>query len=253
MKGKTIGIIAAMPEETEDLLKRLTIIRRNRLEGFLFYELEAGCKKLFLIESGVGMKKAAEACLALMGGTSPDIIMNIGFGGAPRPGTAVGDVVLATHLLFFKDGMLIEQKGLDLEAIADASTTLEADLPAYSFRVHRGTFVTTEEIVDKSTVARLIPMTAVNLILEMETAAVARTVSTQKIPLVAIRSVSDDAEEDLDFSICDFVDDDMRIRARKVFWALLKKPSLVPQIARLERNSRQAGKNLASAVLALLR
>ena len=58
--------------------------------------------------------------------------------------------------------------------------------------------------------------------------------------------------EELDFSIMELTDREMRISVRKVLWTVARKPRIIPQLVRLGKNSRLAGENLAVVVLAVL-
>ena len=83
---------------------------------------------------------------------------------------------------------------------------------------------------------------ATNPVLEMETAAVAQVAHELKVPVAALRAISDGSDENLDFSIEDFADQAMRISIWKVFLTLARKPHILPQLLRLGRNSRLAGR-----------
>jgi adenosylhomocysteine nucleosidase len=115
-------------------------------------------------------------------------------------------------------------------------------------RTFRGTFVTAAEILQKRAMASLLPAGTVNPVLEMESAAVARIAAREGVPLVALRAISDGAEEELGFAIGEFVDREMRIRAWKVLLTIARKPRIIPQLVRLAGNARLAGQNLAVAV-----
>jgi adenosylhomocysteine nucleosidase len=86
----------------------------------------------------------------------------------------------------------------------------------------------------------------------METAAVARIAAASGIPLVAVRAISDGADEELGFTIDEFTDREMNISAWKVLRTVAARPRIIPQLIRLARNADVAGRNLAIAVIALL-
>lgn len=247
-----IGLIAAMPEEIRSLIRRVGPVSRERLAGFRLYRFTCGGTEVCLIESGIGTTRAARAALALIDAATPGLVLNIGFAGAVLPGPAAGDIVLAERLLFFKEQLFSEQPGLAPALTAELAAAVERRCTGNGLRVRRGTFVTTGEIIDKRILARLLPVGAATPVLEMETAAVARVAWEKKVPFAAVRAISDGADEELDFSIADFVDREMRIRAWRVLWTLARKPRIIPQLVRLERNSRLAGENLATAVLAAI-
>jgi adenosylhomocysteine nucleosidase len=249
---KTIGLIAAMPEEIAPLISRVGPVKREKLTGFRLYRFTCRDKNVVLIESGIGTQWAEQATRALLGATAPDVILNFGFGGAVLPGPVVGDIVLADHLLLYRERLFTDQAGLSTALAEEMASRLELHCRGKNYRMHRGTFVTSGEIVGKQTLAGLLPATLTTPVLEMETAAVARVALEGKVPLAAIRAISDGAEEELDFSIADLTDREMRISIRKVLWTIARKPRIIPQLVRLGKNSRRAGENLAAAVQMVL-
>jgi adenosylhomocysteine nucleosidase len=64
------------------------------------------------------------------------------------------------------------------------------------------------------------------------------------MPLMAIRSISDGLDEELGFSMDEFMDNTMHVRVHKVLLTVARKPWIIPQLYRLSRNTRKAGKNL---------
>ncbi len=252
MPEQVIGLIAAMPEEVRPIIRSVGPVKREKLAGFNLYRFRASGKEIVLIESGIGAARAAQATRALVDAAAPGVLLNLGFGGAVLPGPSVGDIVVADRLLFFKERLFANQAGLVQPLTDELAATLEGNCPGTGYRVHRGTFVTTGEIVGKGMLAGLLPAGAANPVLEMETTGVARIASERNVPLVAVRAISDGADEELDFSIADFTDREMRIRVWKVLWALARKPRIIPQLVRLARNSRLAAGNLATAVLAIV-
>lgn len=249
---KKIGLIAAMPEEIQPLIRRVGQFKREKLAGSTLYRFSVAGKDISLIESGIGAVRAAQAARALIDAESPEILINFGFGGAPLPGPGVGDIVVAERLLFLKERLFTKQAGLAPALTEEMTATLEQHVLGESYRIHRGTFITTGEIIGKGMLAGLLPAGTATPVLEMETAAVARVAHERKVPLAAVRAISDGADEELGFSIADFTDREMRIRVWKVLWTLARKPRIIPQLMRLEKNSRLAGKNLATAVLVII-
>lgn len=248
----TIGLIAAMSEEIKPLLARVGSVERETAGEFTLYRFRAGNRNACLVESGLGPEKAARAAATLVAAAAPDLIINFGLAGAVTSGLGVGDVVLARRLLFAKERLFSEQQGLATDLTGTAIDLLQRELAGASFRVCDGTSITAGTILAKGETARLLPTGVVNPVLEMETAAVAKIAAREGIPLVAVRAISDDAAEELEFTITDFTDRNMNIRAHRVLWSLTRRPWLVPQLVRLARNSRRGGANLARVVEILL-
>ena len=177
------------------------------------------------------------------------LLLNFGFAGGVLPGVGVGDLVLAERVLFLQGGRLYQVAqpdgrlgGLVADALASAPVTL-----------FRGTFVTAAVITAKSAVAGLLESAMVHPVLEMETAALLRVAADAGIPVLAVRGVSDAADEELGFSLEEFCDAELSIRVPRVLRTIAAKPWIIPQLIRLSGNSRRAGKNLALGVELALR
>jgi adenosylhomocysteine nucleosidase len=114
-------------------------------------------------------------------------------------------------------------------------------------------FLTSEKILSKREVAETLRQQGpVSPVLDMETWAIAQIAAREEIPLLAIRAISDAAEEELGFSISEFTDNEMNIRICKILGTIARKPWIIPQLIRLAGNSRTAGRNLAVVVKELL-
>ena len=240
----SIGIVAAMPQEIAPLLRRVPKYRKEHTAGCNLYRFEVAGVPVALIESGMGPRHAAAATAALIERAAPSVIVNFGFAGGVLPGTRVGDLVLAERVLFLKAGRLDELPSPDAllcrrvaEALAQAPVTL-----------HRGTFVTAAVITEKMELARLLDPGTAHPVLEMETAALLGEAAKAGIPVVALRGVSDAADEELGFSLEEFCDSELRISVLRVLRTIAVKPWIIPQLIRLSGNSSRAGKSLALGV-----
>ena len=252
MEEQTIGLIAAMPEEIKPLLSRVGPVERDKVAGFNLYRFSIGRRKVCLIESGMGLTRGASATHTLIAKANPDIILNFGFAGAVTAGAEVGDLVVATRILLHRDRLFSEQSGIPAELAERLVEALGKGCRDKTLRIHRGTCVTASQIRKKSEVAKLLPAGTACPVLDMETAAVARVAAKEKVPFLAVRAISDGADEELGFTIEEFTDREMNIRPWKVVLTMARKPWIIPQLVRLAQNAKRAGKNLACAVTALI-
>ncbi len=232
-----IVIITAMPEESGAILKSAVQRSKSLMSGRKRYCTQIAGHEIVLMEGGMGMLNAGWAAMTLAT-ENPDLMISAGFGGAVLPGLPVGGVVLAEQVLQWGPSGL-EDVSVNFFGSHQVASTLG---------LTRGTFISCNEILDKRTLAAKLPGSAANPILEMETAAVARVAAAHGIPFLAIRSVSDTGDEELDFSIDEFCDDSMRIRPTRVFATILRRPRIIPQLIRLARTSRVAAASLAMAM-----
>ena len=185
----------------------------------------------------MGMLNAGWAATTLTA-EAPDLMVSAGFGGAVLDGLAVGDVVLAEQVLRWSDS------GFEEIAAEFHGVGLDAD----QLSIQRGIYITCAMVLNKRALSHMIPVGAVNPVLEMESAAVARVAATHNIPFLGLRAISDSWDEELGFSIGEFCSDDMRIQPVKVLATVLKRPSIIPQLIRLARNSRIAAASLTLAM-----
>jgi adenosylhomocysteine nucleosidase len=253
MECKTVGLIAAMPDEVRPLLKKVGSYDKSVLDGFPLYRFSVAGRRCLLIESRIGTKRAERATQALIASEHPEVIISFGFGGAVRSGMAVGDLAIARSIRLHQGRYPDAREGIVLPVAAKVRQTLEAVCDQRGCAIREGDFLTSEIILNKKELAGDLPQDVVNPVLDMETWAVALVAAREKIPLLAIRAVSDAADEELGFSIGEFTDSDMNMRISKILSTIARKPGIIPQLIRLARNSRMAGRNLAAAVERLIK
>ena len=237
-----IAIITAMPEETRAVLQSAERSSRDKISGRSIWHCRIAGHDTVIIESGMGLLNAGWGAMSVSS-ERPDLLISTGFGGAVLPGLAVGDVVAAEQILHLH--------GHELERVEVGIFGLNSVADRLPFK--RGGFISCDHILNKKSLADLLPEGIVNPLVEMETAAVARVAASLGIPFLGVRVVSDPWDEELDFTIDEFCDDSMRIRPAKVLTTILKRPRIIPQLVRLARNSRIAGRSLAGAMANLLR
>ncbi|RII29464.1 MAG: phosphorylase [Geobacter sp.] len=236
-----IVIITAMPEETRAILEKAAQVEKTVQSHHSIWRFRAGGHDIILCESGMGSRNAGSAASAITS-EKPDLMISAGFGGGVLPGLKVADVVMAEQLLFWT-GVGLEQVPVPLYGLDSGCTSF----------LLRGSFVSCDSILNKKQLAELLPKSVKQPVVEMESTPVARVAFEHGISFLGIRAISDPWDEELSFSISEFCDDEMRIRAPRVFTTILRRPYIIPQLIRLARNSRKAAKSLGEAVEQLLR
>ena len=87
---------------------------------------------------------------------------------------------------------------------------------------------------------------------EMESAIVRVFAAANHLPFLHVRAISDTAAETLDPAVINLVDALGRPKPVTIAITLLRKPCIIPQLKRLQRNSTLATANLATAVRTIL-
>lgn len=240
-----IGIVTAMPEERMALLKPLQNVQRTVIDAATVYCGALGGREICLIEGGMGTSNAARAAKTLITVRKPTLLISAGYCGAVRPGPATGDLVLCSRLLTADQERVQE---LLLPGSEQAAGRLSAELQRFGLRAWQGSFITTRGITTKSAISARLPEDMAHPVLEMESAAVALAANNASIPFIGLRAVSDDAGEELAFSLEEICTDDGQVAMGKVLWLLTRRPTLLGQFLRLAAGSAKAGKNLGLAL-----
>ncbi|MCL2761334.1 MAG: hypothetical protein FWD70_06790 [Desulfuromonadales bacterium] len=240
---KTIGIIAALPEEANQIIKHYPEKKHSKLQGFDLFRFSTDTYHVSLIIGGMGPKNAYNCAKAIIEAENPEAILNIGFCGAITENLRIGDIILGERIFSYSNGIFNE--ALTSKKFGEAFS--EKHIQACS-----GSFISSSEVVDKHEILKIIPKEILNPVLEMETAAVAEVCEKFNVPLMAIRSVSDQATEEIDFKISDITDENYKIKISKVILALIRKPPLLMQFIRLAKNSKKAATTLKDTVTKII-
>ena len=238
-----------MKQEIGPLLQLVAPYRKESVGRYRLYRFMLEGREFCLAESGMGPAHAATATRLLIDSVQPHMIVNFGFCGGLTTEFRIGDLVLANRLLFCHDRLFSEQQGLAAGLIRESALILEAQA---GIGHCQAAFVTTSRIMAKRDLASRLPAGIDRAVVEMETSAVAQVAGKEQVPLVAIRAVSDEADDELGFSLDEFCDGELNIRPWRVFRTVARKPWIIPQLIRLSGNSRRAGQRLAAALHALL-
>ena len=94
-----IGIIFAMEEELNELLKEVELINEYKIFDLTFYECKLQDKELVLAEAGVGKVNAARCTQILIDNMNIDCIFNIGVAGSVRKEVNICDLVIGEKLV----------------------------------------------------------------------------------------------------------------------------------------------------------
>lgn len=238
-----IAVITAMPQEFNAVSRCLGVGTAMRLAGLKAFSCHTGGHDLLLLLSGMGFDNAARAAEAAIREWRPNLLVSAGFCGGIAPELKVGDVVVAKQMVIVT-GNGPEEVPVLFSAAGQNFVARESGM-----RVCGGLFASTPVIMSKKRLAGMLSAGSTNPVVEMESAAVAIIAVENSIPLLAIRAVSDPADEELDFSLDEFCDRGRhRISTRKVLLTALKRPRIVPQLIRLARNSRVAANSLTAAL-----
>ena len=243
-----IALFAAMDIELAGLRRLLEAepasgdapgVSRGRIAG----------KQVVLVETGVGPERARMAAEAVCDHCRPAAVISLGFAGALRAGLRAGDIVLTKAVCKPLTGELANTGMLER---LPADPALMAAATRAAARAHlrwrQGESLTlAQPLVDAAAKRRAASAFPVDIV-EMESYAIARAAAGHAVPFVALRAISDTAEESIE-GFADLAASKDRGRA---MLRMLRNPGRARAGARLGLNILRAQKTLTAAALGLI-
>lgn len=197
---KTVGIIFAIEEELNELLKFLKQEKEYKIFDLKFYEGIISNTRCILVKCGVGKVNAARATQILIDHIKIDYIFNIGVAGGISPNLKVGDIVIGERLVqhdfditaFNHEKGYIPEIGVYINSdeylykLANNVLKDEQKMNVFSGVIASGDIFCTEFNMSKKINKKFNA-----LCVEMEGASIAQICYLSHIPFLIIRSISD--------------------------------------------------------------
>ena len=245
---ETIGLIAALTQESDALLRYIKGWKRIPLGSFRGKSFELSGQTCLLVTSGMGIRRAGEAARNLVETNAPRLLVSFGVAGAVEADLEIGDVVAAEAVCRLDQG--VPGPHLPLKPWPDAACEAAVQVLARrGARLFAGTSITTlgSQII-KSQLGEIM-----HPILEMETAGIAQVAAEKGIPLLSLRAISDGPRASIPFNLGEMMDEDANLQVARMLKAIIRHPRIVLHLKRLMQNTWIAADNAAVALVAALR
>lgn len=177
-----------------------------------------------VLTSGVGEERAYRAALAA-GREQPSALISAGLAGALAPELEVGEIVVSPKI------------------------TLRLDA---SWSCLAGAIACRDEVIRDTDGKRQLADETGALVVDMESAGVARAANELGIPFLWVKAISDRVESVLPLEIGASIGRDGQPRAGALLLRALRKPSLIRALWSLRGDSERAAKSLAAFLRQLL-
>ncbi len=240
-------MIAAMAEECRPLLRNVQGVEARRLGNFAGYRFKLGNRDCLLVQSGMGIKHAAEAAHTLLAQVNPQVLVSFGIAGAVKENLQIGDVVAVRSVLLLEGGNPGPPARLAAFSLEAQEAITRALQPSHARLVWGSALTTRGSQVIKSDLPEM-----ENPVLEMETAAIAQAAAQHGIPLLALRAISDNPAAPVPINPEAVMDENYRLQVGKMIRILILHPKILLRSGRILRNSALAAENAALAVRAAL-
>jgi adenosylhomocysteine nucleosidase len=243
----TIGLVAAMPQESNALLHLNKGYKRMAVHELPAFSFSISGQPCVLVTSGMGLKRANRAAEILMDTFSLSRLISFGIAGAVEVDLEIGDVVLADAYCQLEMG----SPGKVTRLCEWSPTAQEAAQQALANRgrhLFTGTAITT-------TGSQVTPMQLTGIphpVLEMETAGIAQAAAHNGIPILSLRAISDGPRDPIPLDLSRIMDEDANLIASRLLMAVIRNPRIIFRSGRVLSNTTIAAQNAALALTAAL-
>ena len=198
-----LGIISAMAEELELLLKDMDIKEESKKANMTFYRGTLENKDIIAVVCGIGKVNAAVCSQILISEFNVDSIINVGVAGGIGKDIYPGDVVVGTNLV---------QHDMDTTAFGDpfgqiprldtfdfkcdeklVNAALESCEEITEINTFSGRIISGDQFISSVDKIKWFEKEFNAMACEMEGASIAQVCYLNNIPCVVIRSISDNA------------------------------------------------------------
>ncbi len=243
---KPIALLTATRWEFRAICRALNGASVDRLHGQRRAQGRRGPVPAHVVQTGIGRDAARRAAEQVLSSETFSTVLSVGFAGA-LGGGHVGDLLIATEVLEIEQGSdTVSSRWACSPLVCQiaSSAAAHASLPARS-----GPLATVRTIVVSAGRKTELGAATGAIGLDMESAAVGAAAAEHTVPFLAVRAVSDRADEDLPTSLDDFLVPGGWVRG---ILALAASPADWAALNRLRRQSHVAGERLSAFVAAFL-
>ena len=199
---KNIGIIVAMQEELEEILKIIKEKRKKEIYDITYIEGKIGENNIIITLSGIGKVNAARTTQILIDKLDVECIINVGSAGALNSALNIGDIVIANKLIqhdfditaFNHDKGYITGVGDYIECDKDLVKRFEEiteNIETNDYKTTTGIIASGDIFCTEISMKDKIHSKFDAECVEMEGAAIAQVSYLCNIPFIVIRSISD--------------------------------------------------------------
>lgn len=199
---KSIGIIAAMKEEMQEIKNIMTDIEEIRYKNVIFYKGKLISKDCILVQSGVGKVNAARTTQLLIDKFDIKEVINVGSAGGIKDNINYGDIIIGKELVqhdfditaFGHDKGYITDLGKTFysnQELVNKSYDVMKKISNNQYNIYIGNVASGDKFFTDMSETEIIVKEFNSDCVEMEGAAIAQVCHLEEVPFICIRSISD--------------------------------------------------------------
>jgi adenosylhomocysteine nucleosidase len=181
-----------------------------------------------ILLTGMGQRNAEKSIRAAISAQKPTLVLTSGFAGALNPDLSLGTVLFSS----------------------DDPRHLEPKLLAAGARPAR--FHCANRVASTAAEKRALWQSTRADAVEMESQIISNICREHQIPCATIRVILDTAAEDLPLDFNFLMTADQQMDYRKLAFSLVKSPSKIPALLRLQKQSKEVASRLANVLLRIV-
>jgi adenosylhomocysteine nucleosidase len=231
----------ALSQETGSLLDRMQGVVGIHGAGFVASEGGLAGRRVVVMRSGAGPAAAARATRRLLAGHRPQWVLSAGFAGALADGLATGDLLVAS-------AVVNEHQQAIPTGAADAAAML-TQLPVH----HAGRLLSVDHVIESPGDKRRLGQAHDAVAVDMESWAVADVCRTAGVRFLAVRVISDAADDALPREVDHLLrQPTLAGRLGAVTGAVFRRPGVLKDLWRLKETALLGADKLAAFLEALV-
>jgi len=195
-----------------------------------WYSDQSDDLKLDVYLTGVGWKGSTVVLASLLK-EKPDLCISSGLAGGLKTDLKSGEIVVAREVLLVDGGQKFIGRPLLID-LAEQTGATAVD-----------SFLTNTQVVCDAQSKRT--MAGLGDVVEMESFHVLKIAKDAQVPAIAVRAISDTADEDLPLDFGRAIDKDGQINYRRLLLQVARRPHRIPAMIDFGKRSEKAAQNLA--------
>jgi len=242
-----LAIFGAFGQEIIDFRRQMVVEEVVAKPVCRLYLGKLKNKDTLLVQTGMGKERAENATRFTLKHYPVTAIISLGFAGGLAPELRIGDVVVCSTLLCAPGTEQKEQKLEPLVPDANLLSLASQGAGDGATRFCLGSGVTVLQLDSDRQKMQELRETFHAHIVDMESYWISRIASAERIPFIAIRSISDNIRSSVK-PFDQILAPDGRLLWKKTVLCFLSHPQYLVNVFTLYRNTRPAKRNLAAFV-----
>ena len=217
-----IGILCAMREELEPILKFMNVKEKINHANNIFYLAEFQNKDIVLAYSKIGKVNAALSATIMIEKFGVEMLLFSGVAGGVDEDLKIGDLIIATKtaqhdvdltVFGYEPGFIPESK-VFFECDNELNTIARNVAEKLGIKLKEGIIASGDQFVHSKERKEWIKKTFKASAIEMEGAAVGCVCWNEGVPFFMLRAISDTAEEGAGVDFDEFLEESSRVSAK---------------------------------------